>query len=119
MTRKICFLTACLLCAILTIASARVARGLRDSKRVVTPGKFSFAVIGDTGTGKRGQLSIAQVMETVCEREPFGLVLMLGDNIYGGVNSRAFRKRFEQPYHNLIARGVMFQAVLGNHDKGV
>ena len=118
MTRKICFLTACLLCAILTIASARAARGLRDSKRAVTLGKFSFAVIGDTGTGKSGQLAVAGVMEATCEREPFGLVLMLGDNIYGGVNSRAFRKRFEQPYHNLIARGVNFQAVLGNHDKG-
>jgi len=118
MTRKICFLTACILCALLAIASARAARGLRDSKQAVTPGKFSFAVLGDTGTGKRGQLAVAQAMETVHEREPFGLVLMLGDNIYGGVNARAFRKRFEQPYHNLIARGVNFQAVLGNHDKG-
>jgi len=118
MTRKICFLTVCLLCAIFTIASARAARGLRDSKRVVTPDKFSFAVIGDTGTGKSGQLDVAHVMETVYEKEPFELVLMLGDNIYGGVNSHAFRKRFEQPYHNLIARDVQFQAVLGNHDKG-
>lgn len=118
MTRKICFLTAYLLCALLAIASARAARGLRASKQAVTPGKFSFAVLGDTGTGKRGQLAVAQAMETVHEREPFGLVLMLGDNIYGGVNARAFRKRFEQPYHNLIARGVNFQAVLGNHDKG-
>jgi predicted phosphodiesterase len=118
MTRKICFLMTCLLCALLAIASARAARGLRDSKRAVTSGKFSFAVIGDTGTGKSGQLSVAQVMETVCEREPFEMVLMLGDNIYGGINSRAFRERFEQPYRNLIARGVKFQAVLGNHDKG-
>jgi hypothetical protein len=118
MKRKICFLTTCLLCALLAIATARAARGLRNSKRAGTFGKFSFAVIGDTGTGKSGQLAVAQVMETVCEREPFGLVLMLGDNIYGGVDSRAFRERFEQPYHNLITRGVKFQAVLGNHDKG-
>jgi 3',5'-cyclic AMP phosphodiesterase CpdA len=57
-------------------------------------------------------------MEKVYEQEPFGFVLMLGDNIYGSVNSRAFQERFEQPYHNLITHGVKFQAVLGNHDKG-
>jgi predicted MPP superfamily phosphohydrolase len=118
MIRKICILTICLFCAFLVIASAQVTNRFGDSKQTAASGKFSFAVIGDMGTGQKGQLAVAQAMESVCEKEPFGLVLMLGDNIYGGVNSRAFRERFERPYRSLIARGVKFQAVLGNHDNG-
>jgi predicted MPP superfamily phosphohydrolase len=112
MIRKIYLPMTCLLCAFFVIAPARGARSLAETD------KIKFAVIGDTGTGESDQFGVAQSMDRAYQQEPFGFVLMLGDNIYGSVNSRAFRERFEQPYRNLIAHGVKFQAVLGNHDKG-
>ncbi len=56
------------------------------------------------------------------ERLPFGLVLMLGDNIYGGTfnlgggNKNNFVEKFDRPYAELLRRGVVFRATLGNHD---
>jgi 3',5'-cyclic AMP phosphodiesterase CpdA len=58
-------------------------------------------------------------------REHFGFthVLMLharvdaGDNIYEGpATARDYRLKFESPYGALLAEGVSFRAVLGNHD---
>ena len=48
---------------------------------------------------------------------PFDLVIMLGDNMYGGQQPADFVKKFEQPYAPLLAAGVKFQASLGNHDR--
>jgi hypothetical protein len=79
-----------------------------------------FAVIGDSGSGDEPQQRIAQQMVAWHDRLPFGLVLMLGDNIYGslwrGGNQREFERRFDQPYAELLRRGVVFRAALGNHD---
>ncbi len=56
------------------------------------------------------------------ERLPFGLVLMLGDNIYGGTfnqgggNKSDFEEKFDRPYAALLRRGVVFRATFGNHD---
>jgi hypothetical protein len=50
------------------------------------------------------------------DRFEFGLVLMLGDNIYGPGTPEDYALRFERPYGALIDRGVKFRAVLGNHD---
>ncbi|MFB3127635.1 MAG: metallophosphoesterase, partial [Candidatus Acidiferrales bacterium] len=51
---------------------------------------------------------------------PYDLVLMLGDNIYGaywgGGNKKYFEAKFDRPYAELLARGVVFRAALGNHD---
>jgi predicted MPP superfamily phosphohydrolase len=48
---------------------------------------------------------------------PFDLVIMLGDNLYGGQRPADFVKKFEQPYAALLAAGVKFHASLGNHDR--
>ena len=56
------------------------------------------------------------------DRLPYELVLMLGDNIYGGLfgagggDKKDFEKKFDRPYADLRARGVVFRAALGNHD---
>ncbi len=54
------------------------------------------------------------------QRRPYDLVLMLGDNIYGaywgGGNKKYFEAKFDRPYAELLARGVIFRAALGNHD---
>jgi len=83
-----------------------------------------FAVIGDSGTGERPQYQIARQMAAWHERMPFDLVLMLGDNIYGGWlgfsggNRKYFNEQFDQPYADLLRRRVIFRAALGNHDLG-
>lgn len=75
-----------------------------------------FAVIGDGGTGDEAQYAVARRMAAERERTPFDFVLMLGDNIYETGDPKYIGPRFEQPYRELLAAGVKFYAVLGNHD---
>jgi hypothetical protein len=81
------------------------------------PDSVKFAAIGDNGTGERGQYEIAQQMTHVHAVFPFDVVIMLGDNMYGGQTPADFVKKFEQPYAALLAANVKFQASLGNHDR--
>jgi predicted phosphodiesterase len=81
------------------------------------PDSVKFAAIGDNGTGDRPQYEIAQQMISAHATFAFDLVIMLGDNMYGGQRPADFVKKFEQPYAPLLAAGVRFQASLGNHDR--
>ena len=81
------------------------------------PDSVKFAAIGDNGTGDRPQYEVAQQMTGAHSRFPFDLVIMLGDNMYGGQKPADFVKKFEQPYAALLAANVKFQASLGNHDR--
>jgi predicted phosphodiesterase len=78
---------------------------------------LKFTAIGDNGTGDRPQYEIADQMTKLHERFPFELVIMLGDNMYGGQKRADFVKKFEQPYAALLKAKVQFQASLGNHDR--
>lgn len=86
------------------------------------PALLRFAVIGDSGTGDKHQYEIARQMAAWHDRLPFDLVLMLGDNIYGGLaglgggDKKDFEEKFDRPYAELLRRGVVFRAALGNHD---
>jgi 3',5'-cyclic AMP phosphodiesterase CpdA len=80
------------------------------------PDSFHFAVIGDTGTAGRPQYEVAATLAEYRKLFPFDLVLMLGDNMYGGEQTAYFRTKFELPYKVLLDAGVKFYAVLGNHD---
>ena len=82
----------------------------------VKPGSVRFAVIGDMGTGKKGQDETAQEMVQMRRSFPFDFVITLGDNIYGGNAPGDFEKKFELPYEALLGAGVKFYASLGNHD---
>jgi 3',5'-cyclic AMP phosphodiesterase CpdA len=74
-------------------------------------------VMGDTGRGDRAQYDTANEMARWRQRFDFRHVLMLGDNIYGGFGTaEAYAARFERPYKALTEAGVVFHAVLGNHD---
>jgi predicted phosphodiesterase len=76
-----------------------------------------FAGIGDSGRGSRQQRELAEEMLRWREHFPFDFVVMLGDNIYEGPASpEDYRRKFEQPYAELLGAGVDFFAVLGNHD---
>src|SRR5262245_19915337 len=48
------------------------------------PDSVRFAAIGDNGTGERPQVEVAQQMVKAHATFPFDLVIMLGDNMYGG-----------------------------------
>lgn len=52
------------------------------------------------------------------DERPYTQVLLLGDNIYPDGNPADLVPKFEQPYAELLRRGVRFNAVLGNHDIG-
>ena len=105
------YLLLCFLCLLGLLAAAQPPADV-----------VRFAVIGDSGTGDSYQYRIGEQMLAWHDRYPFDLVLMLGDNIYGGLlgmgggNEKDFAEKFDNPYAPLRARGVVFRATLGNHD---
>ncbi|MBK6795371.1 MAG: metallophosphoesterase [Acidobacteria bacterium] len=76
----------------------------------------TFAVIGDAGSGDEAQYAVSRQMFLQRSRFPFDFTLMLGDNIYERGESKYIVPRFESPNKDLLAAGVLFYAVLGNHD---
>ena len=76
-----------------------------------------FAVIGDSGRGNQAQRDVAEQMVRYHERFAFPFVIMVGDNLYEGpATPDDYRKKFEEPYRQLLDDGVKFYAALGNHD---
>jgi predicted phosphodiesterase len=73
--------------------------------------RFSFAVVGDSGSGGKGQLAVAALLERL---RP-DLVLHTGDVVYPAGEERHYDRRFFAPYRNLIKTVPIFP-VLGNHD---
>jgi predicted MPP superfamily phosphohydrolase len=88
---------------------------LRNSS---TPGAepLRFAVVGDAGTGGRPQFEVGEQLATARTTFRFDLVILLGDNMYGGQRPQDFVDKFERPYAPLLRAGVRFFATLGNHD---
>jgi hypothetical protein len=103
---------ACLLLLLLGTLPAPAA----DLKLPLKPKSQKLAIIGDSGTGEKPQYEIAKEMLAYHSQFPFDLVLMLGDNIYGGHSAADFKHKFEEPYSGLLNLGVKFYASLGNHD---
>jgi predicted phosphodiesterase len=95
----------------------RIEGVVPGSKLPVKPNSVRFAVIGDSGTGDAQQHEVARTMQSFHDRFPFEFVLMLGDNIYGTNNPRAYKTKFEEPYQALLSSGIKFYAALGNHDE--
>ena len=108
--RRLAFACAPLL--FLTLAAAQQATQVPNKN-----GSLKFVAMGDNGTGDEPEYEIGRQMVTARSRFPFDLVIMLGDNMYGGQSASDFVKKFEQPYAALLAAGVKFQACLGNHDR--
>ena len=80
------------------------------------PNSLKFMAMGDTGSGDPEQYDVANQMATFHGKFPFDMVIMLGDNIYGGQGAQDLVKKFAQPYKALLDAGVKFYASLGNHD---
>jgi len=101
-----------LLAAFAFVAAVQQAQPLPNR-----PGSLKFAAIGDNGTGDQPQYDVAQQMISARAAFPYDLVIMLGDNMYGGQKPADFVKKFEKPYADLLSAGVKFMASLGNHDQ--
>lgn len=80
------------------------------------PDSLKFAAMGDNGTGDTPQYDVARQMVAFHAKFPFDLVIMLGDNMYGGQGPSDFVKKFETPYKPILDAGIKFYATLGNHD---
>ena len=77
---------------------------------------FRFVVIGDPGSGAKVQFDIARQLAVFLEERPYDTIITTGDNIYPSGEPKHFAEKFEQPYAELLKRGVKFYAALGNHD---
>jgi predicted MPP superfamily phosphohydrolase len=108
-----------LLTTLLLVASALWSVTAQDFALPSAPTSVKFAAIGDTGSGDPGQYDVANQMTRFRAKFPFDLVIMLGDNIYGGQGAQDLVKKFSQPYKALLDAGVKFYASLGNHDDPV
>ncbi|MGH9752848.1 MAG: metallophosphoesterase [Blastocatellia bacterium] len=75
-----------------------------------------FIVFGDSGRGDTAQYALARMMAAHHWDRFYDMALLLGDNIYPSGEMKDMAAKFEQPYAELLRRGVSFQAVLGNHD---
>ena len=75
-----------------------------------------FLVLGDTGTGDRGQYDTAAQVWKSHEVFPYEFAIMVGDNIYGSERPQDFKSKFETPYKPLLDANIPFYAALGNHD---
>jgi len=78
---------------------------------------IKFLAIGDTGTGSPQQRELALVMAKYRKVYPYDFAILVGDNMYGGEKADDFKKKFEEPYKDLLDAGVKFYASLGNHDE--
>jgi 3',5'-cyclic AMP phosphodiesterase CpdA len=73
--------------------------------------RFSFAVVGDSGSGGKGQLAVAGLLGRLAP----DLILHTGDVVYPAGQQRHYGRRFFAPYGHIIKEVPLFP-VLGNHD---
>lgn len=78
-----------------------------------------FLVLGDWGTGGRGQADVGAAMARTAERYGCDYIISTGDNIYpSGVTSAEdpqWQRKFVKMYHDQGLRQTFFPT-LGNHD---
>ena len=96
---------------------AAVANSLLKVSLPAKEGGVRFGIIGDTGTGSQKQNQLADVLFQYHNAFPFDIVLMMGDNMYGGEQPKDFKTKFENVYRPLLDKKVKFYATLGNHDE--
>lgn len=124
---KLLVLTTAILCSLLFGVEQHraVARGVTQ-QRALPPlqaiplpnreGTLKFLVLGDFGTGAPPQRELGMQMGRLIKVFPAEFVITVGDNLYGKERPQDFKKKFEDPYREVIDAGVKFYASLGNHD---
>lgn len=84
-----------------------------------TGDRLTFAAVGDTGSGGRQAMAVAERMARGYATAPYGLVTHLGDICYYGRIQDRFDDVFVRPMRPLINAGVRFEVAVGNHDGDV
>jgi acid phosphatase len=106
-------------CEYLLLDSANYRPGFTLYERKGGVNYVDIAAFGDQGSGEYGQRVVSESLSTYATDIPLDLVLLLGDNNYGGgfqsVNDYAWRILFEDMY-DPARLNIPFYAVLGNHD---
>jgi 3',5'-cyclic AMP phosphodiesterase CpdA len=98
------------------LAGGLVPALLQGASNAVAIGSVRFLAVADTGSGDANQRAVGQQMAAVHQRRPVDLVVLGGDNIYPSGDLSLVESTFLRPYAELLAAGVPFHAVLGNHD---
>lgn len=79
--------------------------------------ELRVVVIGDFGTGSKGQRDVAKAIAAQHKSKPFSFGITVGDNFYehgvSSVTDKKWQTRWEEPYGAL---GIPFYPTLGNHD---
>ncbi len=79
-----------------------------------------FVALGDFGSGKPGQIEVAEGIARRHRAQPFQFGITMGDNFYRcgvrSVDDPKWESRWEKLYTPL---GIPFYATLGNHDYGL
>lgn len=83
---------------------------------IADPPAARLAVIGDSGTGGRGQEQIADQLAAQHGDLRFNGLVILGDMIYPDGDADLVDGRILEPYEPLLGDGVELVPVLGNHD---
>jgi hypothetical protein len=85
--------------------------------------ELRFAAIGDAGTGcdprdanKRLMCELTDTMLRYHAASRFGMLMLLGDNVYESGEAEDFREKLYAPLDELSQRGVLVRGVVGNHD---
>ncbi len=78
--------------------------------------RLRFLALADCGSGDSRQRLVGDRMAERHRLDPVDLVVMAGDNIYPSGDVALLETHFRRPYRGLLAAGVPFHAVLGNHD---
>lgn len=113
---------ACLAAAVLLSPASGGSRIViaAPAQPAAAPASVRFFAMGDQGTGDPDQGNVARAVFELCQRSGCDFGLLLGDNFYpSGVESTSdpqWQAKFEKPYADLLAAGIPFYAVLGNHD---
>ena len=81
-----------------------------------SPDRLVFAAVGDTGSGGRKAMAVAERMALGYAQSPYGLVTHLGDLCYYGRIEDRFDDVFVRPMAPLLDAGVRFEVAIGNHD---
>jgi predicted phosphodiesterase len=82
------------------------------------PPLVRLAVLGDSGTGSKEQLAVADEMAEQHDEHPYDGLMILGDMIYPDGDAALVDERIRDPYEPLLADGAEVVPVLGNHDYG-
>jgi 3',5'-cyclic AMP phosphodiesterase CpdA len=76
----------------------------------------AFVVLGDPGDGGPTQYDLAQQLIREFRQQPFGCLVILGDNVYDYGEPAYFDAALGQPYGFFREQHIPVYAVLGNHD---